>query len=130
MTPPCFVSLRYEDSPDAREKYAASVADIGRLFSAVTEVAREYAAEHNLAIDWSKPGATISKLAVITQTPKVFDFPKLASPRQFHYTGPFHDPASRPLIPFPWERVTAERMIYASLGTLVNGSQRPQRQNF
>jgi zeaxanthin glucosyltransferase len=36
-------------------------------------------------------------------------------------TGPFHDPGSRSLIPFPWERVTAERMIYGSLGTLVNG---------
>jgi zeaxanthin glucosyltransferase len=36
-------------------------------------------------------------------------------------TGPFHDPGSRSLIPFPWERVTGERMIYASLGTLVNG---------
>jgi MGT family glycosyltransferase len=121
MTPPCFVSLPYEDSPDAREKYAAGVADIGRFFSAATDVAREYAAEHNLGIDWSKPGATVSKLAVITQTPKVFDFPKVACPPQFHYTGPFHDPGSRPLIPFPWERVTAERMIYASLGTLVNG---------
>jgi zeaxanthin glucosyltransferase len=121
MTPPCFVSLPYEDSPDAREKYAAGVVDMGRLFSAVTDVAREYAAEHNLGIDWSKPGATVSKLAVITQTPKVFDFPKLACPPQFHYTGPFHDPGSRSLIPFPWERVTAERMIYGSLGTLVNG---------
>ena len=121
MTPPCFVSLPYEDSPDAREKYAAGVVDIGRFFSPVTDVAREYAAEHNLDIDWSKPGATVSKLAVITQTPKVFDFPKLPCPPQFHYTGPFHDPSSRSLIPFPWERVTAERMIYASLGTLVNG---------
>lgn len=58
MTSPCFVSLPYEDSPDARDKYAAGVVEFGRFFSAVTDVAREYAAKHSLGIDWSKPGAT------------------------------------------------------------------------
>src|SRR5262249_15669988 len=55
------------------------------------------------------------------QTPKEFDFPGIPWPPQFHYAGPFHDEEGRATVPFPWERVTNKPLIYASLGTLVNG---------
>jgi MGT family glycosyltransferase len=64
---------------------------------------------------------TVSKLAVITQTPKEFDLPIPQLPPQFHYAGPFHDDEGREPIPFPWEKLTGKPLIYASLGTLVNG---------
>jgi UDP:flavonoid glycosyltransferase YjiC (YdhE family) len=74
-----------------------------------------------LAIDWNDPAATVSKLAVITQTPKEFDFPGIPWPAQFHYAGPFHDDEGREPAPFPWDELTGKPLIYASLGSLVNG---------
>jgi MGT family glycosyltransferase len=80
-----------------------------------------YAEKVGLKIDWSDPAATVSKLAVITQTPKEFDFPGVPWPAQFHYTGPFHDMEGREPIAFPWEKLTGKPLVYASMGTLVNG---------
>jgi MGT family glycosyltransferase len=84
-------------------------------------IAQSYAERNGLEIDWSNPGATVSKLAVITQTPKEFDFPIPHLPPQFHYAGPFHDTEGREPVPFPWEKLTGKPLIYASMGTLVNG---------
>jgi MGT family glycosyltransferase len=74
-----------------------------------------------LQIDWDTPNSTISKLAVITQTPKEFDFPNIPHAPAFHYAGPFHDDYGRERVAFPWEKLTGEPLIYASMGTLVNG---------
>jgi MGT family glycosyltransferase len=84
-------------------------------------VAKAYAEKAGLQIDWSDPNATASKLAVITQTPREFDFPGIPWPAQFHYAGPFHDDQGREPVAFPWEKLTGKPLIYASLGTLVNG---------
>jgi zeaxanthin glucosyltransferase len=43
------------------------------------------------------------------------DFP------QFHYAGPFHDGRGRMDFDFPWQQLTGEPIIYASMGTLQNG---------
>jgi MGT family glycosyltransferase len=94
---------------------------VGAIFGPVTEVARSYSEKVGLEIDWSDPSATVSKLAVITQTPKEFDFPGIPWPAQFHYAGPFNDDEGREPVPFPWEKLTGKPLIYASLGTLVNG---------
>ena len=71
-------------------------------------IAQSYAERNGLEIDWSNPAATVSKLAVITQTPKEFDFPIPHLPPQFHYTGPFHDNQGRKPVPFPWEKLTGK----------------------
>src|SRR6201984_1739944 len=42
-------------------------------------------------------------------------------PSQFHHTGPFHDGKGRDEVNFPWERLTGEPLIYASMGTILNG---------
>jgi zeaxanthin glucosyltransferase len=42
-------------------------------------------------------------------------------PSQFHYSGPFHDGKGRENIDFPWERLTGEPLVYASMGTILNG---------
>jgi MGT family glycosyltransferase len=94
---------------------------IGGYLAPILAVAKSYAEKNGLEIDWSSPAATISKLAVVTQTPKEFDFPISNWPPQFHYAGPFHDGEGREPISFPWEKLTGEPIIYASMGTLVNG---------
>ncbi|MCU1233582.1 MAG: glycosyltransferase, family [Candidatus Solibacter sp.] len=56
----------------------------------------------------------------IAQLPKAFDFPV---PAPFHHTGPFHDARWRTPVAFPWERLNGAPLIYASMGTVQNGSE-------
>ncbi len=106
-TPLALYSWPHETSPEALARNVPIV--------------QSYAERNGLKIDWSKPAATVSKLAVITQTPKEFDFSIPHLPPQFHYAGPFHDIEGREPISFPWEKLTDKPLIYASMGTLVNG---------
>jgi zeaxanthin glucosyltransferase len=75
---------------------------IGELVGPM-EVANSYVKKHGIQIDFSGPTATSSKLAVISQMSKEFDFPISSWPPQFHYAGPFHDDGERKQTPFPWE---------------------------
>jgi zeaxanthin glucosyltransferase len=120
-TPPCLFGWPHETTPEALARNAEGVKRIGELFAPITAVAKSYAQKAGLQINWNDPTSTISKLAVITQTPKEFDFRGAPWPAQFHYAGPFHDYQGREHVPFPWEKLTGEPLIYASLGTLVNG---------
>jgi len=73
-TPPYFLSWPNETTPEARARNIEG-ANMLRAFGASTlEVAKAYAAKVGLAIDWTNPAAFLSKLAVITQIPKEFDF--------------------------------------------------------
>jgi MGT family glycosyltransferase len=120
-TPLSLFSGPLDASPEGLNRNAANLAKLGAILGPMAEVARSYAEKVGLKIDWSDPGATVSKLAVVTQTPKEFDFPGIPWPAQFHYAGPFHDDEGREPVPFPWEKLTDKPLIYASLGTLVNG---------
>ena len=82
---------------------------------------RAYAKQAGLKIDWEDPGSTLSPLASITQVLRAFDFESSHRPPQFHHTGPFHDGAGRDKVNFPWERLTGEPLIYASMGTILTG---------
>ena len=82
---------------------------------------KAYAKNAGFKIDWENPGFAYSKIAWLTQTPKEFDFQNSHWPSQFHHTGPFHDGKGREEIKFPWERLTGEPLIYASMGTVLNG---------
>lgn len=121
-TPPAFYSWPHETGPDAQERNLAGVQIMGEIFGdGSMRIAQAYAERNGLKIDWSNPAATVSKLAVITQTPKEFDFPIPHLPPQFYYAGPFHDNGGREPVPFPWEKLNGNPLIFASMGTLVNG---------
>jgi zeaxanthin glucosyltransferase len=120
-TPPCVVGWDYEDTPVARARNIEAVKKMNSVSQPIQHVARSWAKDHGLQIDWDTPNATISKRAVITQTPREFDFPNVPQALTFHYAGPFHDDHGRESVAFPWERLTGEPLIYASMGTLVNG---------
>ena len=74
-----------------------------------------------LKIDWDNPCATLSPWASISQVLKAFDFESSHWPPQFHHTGPFHDGKGREPVDFPSDRITGEPLIYASMGTILNG---------
>jgi zeaxanthin glucosyltransferase len=121
LTPACLFSWPYETTPEALARNAEGAQWIGGLLGSILEAALPYAEKVGLKIDWNDPAATASKLAILSQTPKEFDFPNIPWPPRFHYTGPFHDSGGRELPPFPWEELNGKPLIYASLGTLVNG---------
>src|ERR1700722_16318224 len=123
-TLPSVVSGRDEDIPGAQPRNVEELHKIDNaFFGLVQPLAEEYAKQVGLKLDWSNPPATISRqgAAVVAQTRQEFDFPGLPWPSQFHYAGPFFDEAGRKPIPFPWGKLDGRPLVYASLGTLVNG---------
>jgi len=120
-TPPSTTSCPDERTPEALERNARDLQELGGLFALSVPVAAEFAKQYGIEIDWQTPGSTSSRLAVITQTPQAFDFPEVHYPGPFHYTGPFTDSEGRKPIPFDWEKLDERPLVYASLGTLTNG---------
>ena len=120
-TPNSLFSWPHETTAEALARNFEGLKIIGEMFAPVLAIAKRYAGRAGLPIDWNDPAPTISKLAVITQAPREFDFPSSHWPAQFHYAGPFHDGEGREQTPFPWEKLTGKPLVYASLGTLVNG---------
>ncbi|MGC1422077.1 MAG: glycosyltransferase [Terracidiphilus sp.] len=71
-----------------------------------------------------RPEEALSTLAQITQLPEALEFEVVGEkPAGLHYTGPFVDSEQRPEVAFPWERLDGRPLIYASMGTLQNGSE-------
>jgi MGT family glycosyltransferase len=70
------------------------------------------------------PSDAVSTIARISQLPEALEFEVAGEkPENVHYTGPFVHAQVRPPIEFPWERLDGRPLIYASLGTLQNGSE-------
>jgi zeaxanthin glucosyltransferase len=94
-----------------------------RLLSQITRpvinTVAEYRREWNLSPHLS-PNDTYSQLAQICQQPAEFEFPRQHLPPSFHFTGPYSRPDSREPAYFPFEKLTGQPLIYASMGTLQN----------
>jgi len=120
-TPLCFYGWAHETTPEAMARNVEGLQMFGELRGPMLAIAQTYADRHELEIDWSDPAATSCELAAITQTPKEFDFPIPELPPGFHYAGPLQDNEGREPIPFSWEKLNGKPLIYASMGTLVNG---------
>jgi zeaxanthin glucosyltransferase len=123
-TPPSVVPGPYDDTPAGRALNLDGLKKSDNaFFGLVQPLAEEYAERAGLMLDWSDPAATVSRqaAAIVSQTLEEFDLPGIPWPPQFHYAGPFFDDAGREPIPFPWEKLDGRPLIYASLGTLVNG---------
>ena len=71
----------------------------------------------------SAAGGFLSPLLRVTQLPSILEFDVGDPSPLVHYTGPFVDQRQRPTIEFPWERLDGRPLVYASLGTMQNGSE-------
>jgi len=120
-TPLCLYGWAHETTPAALARNREGVAKVVRLLQSSNASIRAYAGKVGLSIDWEDPGSTLSRLAWIAQVPRAFDFESSHWPPQFHHTGPFHDGKGRENVDFPWNRLTGEPLIYASMGTIMNG---------
>jgi zeaxanthin glucosyltransferase len=120
-TPICYYDWSHQTTASALARNREGVAKRAKIMENASSGIRAYAKSAGLDVEWDNPSATISKLAWITQCPREFDFESSHWPPQFHHTGPFQDGMGREKLDFPWERLTGEPLIYASMGTILNG---------
>ena len=66
------------------------------------------------------PNSRYSKLAQLSEQPAEFEFPRANLPLHFHFTGPYHSSIGRENISFPWDKLTGQPLVYASMGTIQN----------
>src|SRR5215813_6928504 len=120
-TPLCVYGWPHETTPAALARNREGVAKWANLLQSINEGIKAHAESSGLKIDWNDLSSTLSPFASITQVPRAFDFESSHWPSQFHHTGPFHNGKGREKVDFPWERITGEPLIYASMGTILNG---------
>jgi zeaxanthin glucosyltransferase len=71
---------------------------------------------------FKRRGDALSPLLQITQMPQALEFDGCPQPSALHYTGLFLFDRKRPPVEFPWEQLDGRPLVYASMGTLQNGS--------
>src|SRR5215510_4645308 len=120
-TPLCLYGWPHQTTPAALARNREGVAKFVKLLDGNNAGIKAHAKAVGLNIDWGDPGSTLSPFASITQIPRAYDFESSRWPSQFHHTGPFHDGNGREKVDFPWERITGEPLIYASMWTRLNG---------
>ena len=120
-TPLTFYGWPHETNAAALARNRDGAAKFIQLLNETNGGIKAQADAAGLKIDWDNAHATLSPWASISQVPKAFDFETSHWPAQFHHTGPFHDGKGREPVDFPWDRITGKPLIYASMGTLLNG---------
>jgi zeaxanthin glucosyltransferase len=117
--PPFNTHWQYSPAKWAQLRNQAGYKLLTRLAQPITDVVAEYRSSWNLP-QHSHPNQTYSQLAQLSQQPAEFEFPRQHLPECFHFIGPYHNPASREPASFPWEKLTGQPLIYASMGTVQN----------
>jgi MGT family glycosyltransferase len=120
-TPLCLYGWPHKTTAAALARNREGVTKWANLLNSLNGDIKAHAESVGLKIDWNDLDSTVSPFASITQLPRVFDFESSHWPPQFHHTGPFHNGKGREKVHFPWERLTGEPLIYASMGTILNG---------
>src|SRR5439155_354934 len=121
--PPFCFGWRAGLDPISRLRNRLGIRLLTRVASPIYTVVNQQRAAWGL-----KPlkGATdaLSPIAQIAQLPAALEFHNASHrPPQLHYTGPFVDSAQRSPADFPWDKLDTRPLVYASLGTLQNGSE-------
>ena len=119
-TPLCAYGRPHHTTPEAFARNREDVAKFVSILNSANAGIKAYAEKAGLEIDWEDPATTLSPFASISQVPEAFDY-EGSHRSQFHLTGPFHDGSGREPLDFPWDRLTGEPLIYASMGTILNG---------
>ncbi len=117
--PPFVTPWSYNQAWWARLRNRAGYSLINRIAQPIREVIFEYRQRWKLP-PYSRSNDFFSQLATLSQQPAEFEFPRQNLPQSFHFTGPYHDSASREPVFFPFEKLTGRSLIYASMGTLQN----------
>jgi zeaxanthin glucosyltransferase len=114
--PPMFTTWKYNPAGWARLRNSL----VYRLTNPFGQSLRKLRATYRHQWQLPPESNTDSPLAILTQQPAEFEYPRSDLPDRFHFTGPYHSSVGRPVVDFPWEKLTAQPLIYASMGTLQN----------
>lgn len=117
--PPAFTSWQYSSTWNAKLRNKAGYALFNVLAKRVRRLTDEYRQQWKLR-PYSHPKDNFSQLAQLSQQPVEFEFPRTNLPPHFHFTGPYHSSIGRENVSFPWDKLTGQPLVYASLGTLQN----------
>ena len=117
--PPFFTPWSYNRAWWARLRNQVSRSLVLQLAQPIVEVIYEYRRQWKLP-PYSSSNEFYSKLAILSQQPAEFEFPRQHLPQWFHFTGPFYDSTGRQKVDFPFEKLTGQPLIYASMGTVQN----------
>ena len=117
--PPYFTNWNYNPTWRGRLRNRFGYQVSKRIAKPFTEVINRYRQEWQLPTQ-SSPNDRYSQLAQISQQPAQLEFPREKLPQWFHFTGPYHSPVGREVPSFPYDRLTGQPLIYASLGTIQN----------
>jgi UDP:flavonoid glycosyltransferase YjiC (YdhE family) len=115
--PPFYFGWSGSQSWLSRLRNEIAIRVLSRVAAPIFAVVDESRAAWGLEVG-RKPGAGLSKLAQIAQLPRALEFDIDPLPPHLYYTGPFVDPAQRPAVNFPWDRLDGRPLAFASLGTL------------
>ncbi|MGB3650694.1 MAG: glycosyltransferase [Rivularia sp. (in: cyanobacteria)] len=117
--PPHFTLWQYSPTWWGRLRNQLTYQILNRVAKPIGNAIAQYRQEWNLPLH-SHPDDGYSPLAQLSQQPAEFEFPRQKLPKSFHFTGPYHTTASREAVTFPWEKLTGQPLIYASMGTMQN----------
>jgi zeaxanthin glucosyltransferase len=121
-TPLCVYDWKHENTPEAIKRNRQGVSKFTQMLIRSNAEVIAQAEKAGIKANWEDPSSLFSDRPWITQCPREFDFESSHWPDQFHYAGPFHDGKGRLDFPFPWDRLTGEPIVYASMGTVQVGN--------
>jgi UDP:flavonoid glycosyltransferase YjiC (YdhE family) len=118
--PPFFTPWSYQNVGWARLRNQIAYGILDFSCRPILNVINQYRRQ------WKLPSyphiyASNARLAHISQQPVEFDFP-CPKPEHLHYVGPLRNRSPR-TVSFPFERLTGQPLIYASLGSVQNTKQ-------
>ena len=117
--PPIFTHWGYDTGWRAIIRNRAGYALSSLLARPILDVIAQYRRKWNLPSK-STANDLYSQLAQLSQQPAEFEFPRKELSSCFHFTGPYSNPASRENVFFPYDKLTGQPLIYASMGTIQN----------
>jgi MGT family glycosyltransferase len=116
--PPFFTDWRYRTAQWAKTRNQIAYSQLDRQCQPILQAINHYRQQ------WQLPAypniyASNARLAHISQQPAAFEFPIPDLPSHLHYVGPLRNNSPQ-WVDFPFEKLTGQSLIYASLGSVQN----------
>src|SRR5258705_10723518 len=121
-TPLCVYDWAHENTPEAIKRNRQGVSKFTQMLIRSNAEGIAQAEKAGIKANWEDPSSLFSDRPWITQCPWEFDFESSHWPNQFHYAGPFNNGKGRLAFPFPWDQLTGEPIVNASMGTVQVGN--------
>ncbi|MEM9770343.1 MAG: glycosyltransferase [Cyanobacteria bacterium P01_D01_bin.73] len=117
--PPSFTTWKYRKVWWAKWRNALTYLAFKRVIRSIQTITNEYRKKWDLPLH-STFNDSFSSLAQISQQPAELEFPREKLPKCLHFVGPFHSAIGRNIADFPFDKLTGQPLIYASMGTIQN----------